>query len=265
MSFAEEFQAAERKALVENTAQDVFNILKDLVNHSSLHASRWIWELLQNARDAAIPGSPLHVHVCMTEKEMSFQHDGMAFNTDQVAHLIHHGSTKYQEDRQVGRFGTGFLSTHIISKVPRVSGRLTDGRHFSFVLDRTGATPKDLTDSMDRSSKEFVASVGKTSGTPAVHSTRYAYPISADVNEIAEQGVESLESYAPFVLAFNEEIESIEIVRDGVCRLYQRKPSKPLIKVNGDPLGGIVKATPVDVQGSDPQIPPFILRAAKNV
>jgi hypothetical protein len=28
MSFAEEFQAAERRALVENTAQDVFNLLK---------------------------------------------------------------------------------------------------------------------------------------------------------------------------------------------------------------------------------------------
>ena len=31
MSFAEDFQKAERKALVENTAQDIFNILKDLV------------------------------------------------------------------------------------------------------------------------------------------------------------------------------------------------------------------------------------------
>ena len=156
MSFDEEFQGVERRALVENTAQDVFNVLKDLVNHASLHASRWIWELLQNARDAALTGSPLHIRLCITEAELAFQHNGTAFNTDQVAHLIHHGSTKYREEGQVGRFGTGFLSTHIISKVPRVSGRLTDGRGFTFVLDRTGDTPKDLSDSMDRSSKEFV-------------------------------------------------------------------------------------------------------------
>lgn len=262
MSFAEEFQAAERKALVENTAQDVFNNLKDLVNHASLHASRWIWELLQNARDAAIPGSPLHIHVCLTESEVSFQHDGMAFNTDQVAHLIHHGSTKSQEDGQVGRFGTGFLSTHIISKVPRVSGRLTDGRDFSFVLDRTGTTPKELTDSMDRSSKEFVASVVRSSGAPAAHSTRYVYPVSADAKEIAQQGVASLESYAPYVLAFNPEIESIEIVKDAARRQYQRHASKPLRDNGSAAHNGIVKATPVEVKCTGPQIPPFVVATA---
>ena len=262
MSFEEEFQAAERKALVENTAQDVFNNLKDLVNHASLHASRWIWELLQNARDAAIPGSPLHVNVCLTEDEVSFQHDGMAFNTDQVAHLIHHGSTKYQEEGQVGRFGTGFLSTHIISKVPRVSGRLTDGRDFSFVLDRTGASPRELTDSMDRSSKEFVASVGKSSDAHVAHSTRYDYPVSTDVEEIAKQGVGSLESYAPYVLAFNPEIESIEIVRNATRRLYQRRPSKPLLDSAADT--GIVEATPVEVQSSGPKIQPFVVATATS-
>jgi hypothetical protein len=105
------------------------------VNHASLHASRWIWELMQNARDAAIPGSRLRIRVCITEKEVSFQHNGMAFNTDQAAHLIHQGSTKYEDDGQIGRFGTGFLSTHIISKVPRVAA--TASRSNVPALDQT--------------------------------------------------------------------------------------------------------------------------------
>jgi hypothetical protein len=258
MSFAEEFQAAERRALVENTAQDVFNNLKDLVNHASLHASRWIWELLQNARDAALVGSPLHVCVWLTENEVTFQHDGMPFTTDQVAHLIHHGSTK--QEGQIGRFGTGFLSTHIISKVPRVSGRLNNDRSFSFVLDRTGSTPKDLTASMDRSSKQFVESVGLGSVDQMDHSTRYVYPLTPDVQGIAHQGVESLANYAPYVLAFNHEIESIEIVRGGERRLYKREPSRPLNEKQGEPLGELVTATPVEVQSdSKEQIPPFLV------
>ena len=159
MSFAEEFKEAERRALVENTAQDVFNILKDLESQASLHASRWIWELLQNARDAALLSSPLCIRVSITPTEVTFQHNGLAFTKDQVAHLIHHGSTKAHEEELVGRFGTGFLSSHIISKKPHVSGYLDNGGCFAFTLDRTGATPRELTASMERSSQEFVNSV----------------------------------------------------------------------------------------------------------
>ena len=216
MPFAQEFEGVERKALVENTAQDVFNILKDLENQASLHASRWIWELLQNARDAASPKSPLHIVVGLTDGEVRFQHDGMPFTTSQIAHLIHHGSTKYQEEGQVGRFGTGFLSTHIISKLPRVSGCLDDGRTFTFVLDRRGDSPTDLTKSMEKSSKDFVNSVSSGTHNQTDDSTCYVYPIEDNkVLAIAQQGVASLDTYAPYVLAFNHQIESIDIVRGG--------------------------------------------------
>jgi len=42
MSFVEEFKKVEHRALVENTAQDVFNILIDIENQASLHTSRWV-------------------------------------------------------------------------------------------------------------------------------------------------------------------------------------------------------------------------------
>ncbi len=228
MSFAEDFKEAERRALVENTAQDVFNILKDLESQASLHASRWIWELLQNARDAAPQPSPLHVRASFMPTEVTFQHNGIAFTTDQVAHLIHHGSTKAQEEGLVGRFGTGFLSSHIISKTPQVSGHLNDGRRFAFVLDRTGATAKALTASMERSSQEFVRSVSNESAAGLDHSTRFVYPLTPAVSAIAQQGVESLEAYAPYVLAFNDEIGSIEIVKGHERRVYRRQPTNLL-------------------------------------
>lgn len=242
MSFAEDFKEAERRALVENTAQDVFNILKDLESQASLHASRWIWELLQNARDAAPLPSPLCVRATITPTEVTFQHNGVAFTTDQVAHLIHHGSTKAQEEELVGRFGTGFLSSHIISKTPQVSGILDDGRRFAFVLDRTGTTPKELTASMERSSKEFVHSVSSEPAAALDHSTRFVYPLEPTVGAIAQQGVESLEAYVPYVLAFNEEIGSIEIVQGNERRIYQRQPTIL--------LGESVQLTPVEIQSA---------------
>ena len=85
MTFAEDFEKAERKALVENTAQDIFNILKDLESQASLHASRWIWELLQNARDASTEDSPLRVSVTLAPTDVAFRHSGESFTPDQVA------------------------------------------------------------------------------------------------------------------------------------------------------------------------------------
>jgi hypothetical protein len=250
MSFSDEFQAVELKALRDNTALDVFNNLKDVVNHASLHASRWIWELIQNGRDATPPGSPLHISVSIGEDLLSFRHNGMAFTPDQVAHLIHHGSTK--QEGQLGRFGTGFLSTHIISKTPRVSGRFSDGRGFTFILDRTGDTANDLSESMARSSKEFVASVGKNSQAISLgeYSTRYDYPLTADVRQIAQQGIGSLESYAPYVLAFNHEIDSIEIVKENERRRYKRRPATLLNAVQGESPSGSAMTTQVDVETS---------------
>src|SRR2546428_938308 len=242
MSFAEDFKEAERRALVENTAQDVFNILKDLESQASLHASRWIWELLQNARDAAPLPSRLCVRASFTPTEVTFQHNGVAFTTDQVAHLIHHGSTKVHEEELVGRFGTGFLSSHIISKTPQVSGHLNDGRRFAFVLDRTGATSKALTASMERSSQEFVHSVSSEPAAALDHSTRFVYPLTPAVGAIAQQGVKSLEAYAPYVLAFNEEIGSIEIVQGNERRIYQRQPTTL--------LGESVQLTPVEIHSA---------------
>ena len=260
MTIADDFKDAERRALVENTAQDVFNNLKDLVNYAPMHASRWIWELLQNARDATIPDSHLHVSVCLTEKEVTFQHNGMSFSMDQVAHLIHHGSTKGEGD--VGRFGTGFLSTHIISKKPQVSGRLIGGKTFSFTLDRTGATPRDLTDSMNRSANEFVESIGNISIDQENHSTRYVYPLTDNVQGIAQQGVGSLESYAPYVLAFNHEIGSIEIERDGERHLYIRQPSRPLAGEQVKATSESVLITQIDVKSSSKaDVPPFLVAA----
>jgi hypothetical protein len=59
------------------------------------------------------------------------------------------------------------------------------------------------------------------------------------VGTIAQQGVKSLEAYAPYVLAFNEEIGSIEIVQGDKQRIYQRQPAIL--------LGESVQLTPVKI------------------
>ena len=60
-----------------NTAQTVRKHLDHLRNASAQLASRWIWELLQNAIDAA-SGRQARISIRATETELRYEHDGEA-------------------------------------------------------------------------------------------------------------------------------------------------------------------------------------------
>jgi hypothetical protein len=51
----DDLRQAKAATLVENTAQAIFKHLDRLEDHRKRFESRWVWELLQNARDAATP------------------------------------------------------------------------------------------------------------------------------------------------------------------------------------------------------------------
>ena len=73
------------------------------------------------------------------------QDNGLPFTSNSVTHLIYHGSTKHHltDSDPIGQFGTGFLTTHLISKTVTVKGIFEGGKHFSFLLDRRGDSPEE--------------------------------------------------------------------------------------------------------------------------
>src|SRR5689334_10875853 len=90
---AESFRRACEDVLAENTAQAVFKHLDELRDRQRDFAGRWIWELLQNARDAASPAG-IVVDIHQVGDELTFRHNGRDFAQREIAHLIYHGSTK---------------------------------------------------------------------------------------------------------------------------------------------------------------------------
>ena len=120
---ASEFDDDKNFILVENTAQTVFKYLDHLKDSRPNLGTRWIWELLQNARDVALPQG-VTVSIDASDSCLILKHTGRPFRNREVAHLIYHGSTKAKEEGDLGRFGSGFLSTHLLSPVVRVRGVL---------------------------------------------------------------------------------------------------------------------------------------------
>jgi hypothetical protein len=144
---------ARDSTLVENTAQAVFKHLDRLEDNRAKFGARWVWELLQNARDTASPEGVL-VEIELAGLELRFRHNGAPFQPGEITHLIYHGSTKVGGDGDLDHFGSGFISTHLLSRIVHVRGALADGSEFEFNLDRSGLTVDNLHSAMDRSFAE---------------------------------------------------------------------------------------------------------------
>ena len=197
------------RTLTENTAQAILKRLRENESNRARMQGRWIWELLQNARDAstAEDGS-LVASVEIGDGEIVFQHNGRGFTPEQVCHLIYHGSTKVEDDNALGQYGTGFLTTHLLSPEIDVSGQLDGGRPFNFLLKREISSVEALSESMDKAWDDFSAYTGVL---PVGFTTRFRYPVKEHSVNAIEEGIEALQRYAPFVVVFNQQFRCITI------------------------------------------------------
>ena len=219
------------RVLTENTAQAVFKYLTEQEsNRASMH-TRWIWELLQNARDASIEDdNSIIAAVKFWPGELTFSHSGSGFNQDQIGHLIYHGSTKVEEEETIGRYGSGFLTTHLLSSEIDISGQLDDGRYFDFRLARKPDSVVALRESMNEAWENFNPSTHPQVPMPSPFTTRFVYPIiDDDAADAVAKGIETLKQCAPFVVVFNQEFSGIDIeIPDETTRfkVFERKDSK---------------------------------------
>lgn len=220
-----------RKVLIENTAQGVFKHLNEM--KSSGRYTRWIWELLQNARDvAADADNYLATEVRYNREELAFLHNGRGFTVDEIAHLIFYGSTKVEDERTIGQYGSGFLTTHLLSWEIEVSGQLENSNWFNFRLARKPESVKVLQDSMDQSWEAFKSSIkeSRPESLPDSFTTQFVYPIrEQEAEQVVEAGIETLKQCAPYVVISNPQFSRINIDFPGekMCFEAKRPESDP--------------------------------------
>lgn len=182
-----------------------------------------MWELLQNASDL---GDNVKARFEITDAKMVFSHNGKPFSLEEAYNLIMPDSTKDGEATHkksvIGQFGTGFISTHILSKVIQVSGIVEDEEQlysFCFHLDRSERNDKDfLIESIKESEKEYKESVKEIENlSDNEFQTSFTYHIdntysSLNGQEIVNDGIESFKLLLPFVLTFRPQLSEIEVV-----------------------------------------------------
>ena len=98
------------------TADKIRQILSKVQNNPSDSAKRWVWELMQNAKDVPNKFGRVSLKIILSNDILEFKHNGDPFSLSNIFSLIQQVSSKdssNSDEDVTGKFGTGFISTHL--------------------------------------------------------------------------------------------------------------------------------------------------------
>lgn len=223
-STAQETQAAIK-------IQDKLNELrsKDVV----ISSYRWIWELIQNAKDCTNSTGKIDIEINFDSKQkiVEFKHNGKLFATKNIVYLIEQVSTKERSrnSASTGKFGTGFLTTNLLSPIITIFGLLHDEdesnvARFQVEIDRSGKSLDELKEAIKRSCDQLEANTENITGyvDENAMNTNFSYSLDEDGVKVAKVGLENFLITAPYVFAFVSELNKITVTVDGIATVYTR-------------------------------------------
>ena len=184
---------------------------------------RWVWELIQNAKDSIAKDpqrSKVNVRIEIDGDVVRFRHDGNPFTMDARFGLL----WKYSEDKEnqesTGRFGTGFLTTHTLSKIVDIESNVCDNgvlQGFSVTMFRDGQTEAELLDGLTKMTESE-----KWYDLPFDWTT-FTYKVSSESGRRAiDLGVESFNENIVRTMLFCKELGSVVLDNNGIQTTIER-------------------------------------------
>ncbi|WP_342431105.1 ATP-binding protein [Neobacillus sp. FSL H8-0543] len=177
---------------------------------------RWIWELIQNASDCTPKGKKIDIKINYSNNQIIFSHNGLPFSYENLLDLITQISSKQSsEEKKTGKFGTGFMSTHLLSEIVQIQGSFSqeDSKYtkFEFIVDRSGNDYSDIKNKTKTMLEQLdLVSKNQEELQENYEDTKFIYSIEDDeISKAVEKGIVDLKETIPYVLTFNENINSI--------------------------------------------------------
>ena len=239
MTYKEKFEASEYRAHYKNIATKILRemtSLRSLVENSPIAPRRWIWELIQNAKDVhQSDGVRIIIDYYKDGEDsyIAFKHNGKPFTADNIRFLIEQISSKDRDKndegkpKTTGKFGTGFLTTHLLSEKVLVKGVAKepelDYRKFELELDRSGFHLDEITDSV-QISKDSVQDLDDKpifkDYEEGKFNTSFNYYLTDEIgHSVAKKGLNDLDKCLPYTFVFVEELKTIRVKHSG--KLYK--------------------------------------------
>ena len=203
------------------------SVYRDIVareNEREDYEKRWFWELLQNAKDSVNLGQSLKVKIFIEENEISFLHTGNAFELDDILSLIIQGSSKNNKEGMTGRFGTGFMTTYLLSKEVKITGKLANNQGcFEFLLNRNATDNEHFYLLQQESNEQFDNSIRNNSylGNDEFQ-TKFTYSLSTEGKKTARIGLKCLDELIPITQLFNEQLDSVTVIENSITKTFTK-------------------------------------------
>lgn len=226
-------QEADNISLRNGAANRIVQLLqKQRYSNNENSAKRWVWELCQNAKDVCNNTGKVKIGIEFNEEtnKVLFKHNGKAFSMSNVLSLINQSSSKdrnNENERKSGKFGTGFITTHLLSEVVNISGvleNISGYSKFNITLDRTGNQKNEIIESMERAVSDLhnCTPIEFFDLDSDEYYTKFEYKLDEYSINVARDGLENLRISAPFVLAMLHDIEEILIENTGEKYCFYR-------------------------------------------
>jgi len=229
MSFESEIEKSIEDGFIKQIADKILQEIAEVSNKPDVASRRWVWELLQNAKDVPNVFGGVSVRIDLTADSLKFSHNGNPFTIDNLTHLIQQVSSKFSitdsDEKTTGKYGTGFIATHTLSKIIRVSSyvRNNEGviKKFSFDLDRSTSDQKEMMIKI-RENLELLKKLSDNSLYPIDYSfinrseslmtTQFSYTLSDKSKDYALAGLDDLNHSLPVTLCvLRNKIRSVEV------------------------------------------------------
>ncbi len=200
----------------ESEARDIIHDLNRLYTFPEERKTRWVWELLQNAKDVA-DTSGVEITFKLEADRLIFSHNGLPFKTKHLLAILYKTSTKSLdgEGGTTGKYGTGFVTTHILNKKLSISGVHENDlgiRNFTIEIDRSAASLDEsiAIEAMQRSLSETFTAIDQITKAPVENITAnwhsFTYLLNPDSYVYAERGLQELERNLAFTLLINSSL-----------------------------------------------------------
>lgn len=229
MNYSSKIHESKEKVYRHAIATKILDMMEKLrLSANEYSERRWIWELIQNAKDVKVESNAISILINYQINDsasfLEFKHNGKPFTVDNITFLIEQVSTKDRDNQDggkpktTGKFGTGFLSTHLLSEKVEIEGIIKEpdlpyGK-FSLVLDRSGRNITDIMQSVEQSlallekldSQSSIINYQETN-----FNTTFRYNLDNKGINVAQNGFLDLLVSLPYTLTFLPELYSVEI------------------------------------------------------
>ena len=217
------------EALIKLASDKILQGIVKVEENPEISSRRWLWELMQNARDVPNKWGGVSVKLILTKESIKICHNGNPFSLKNLINLVQQVSSKVEEDEEdfVGKFGTGFMVTHLLSKKLKLNGILHEeglnSYRFNIVIDRDASNSTELSKKM----QDLISDVSNADTNPNFKKivdfnrtetdfeTVFEFPLDEKSLKYAKDGIADMINTLPLTQIFVSKIKNL-IVEDKI-------------------------------------------------